>query len=104
MPERATLTDLSRFSNPPEMPVEFRENEFAGKVVLITGASRGIGAAVARRFAQLGASGIVINSRVDSQGAATALINELQDIGKAAGTRALWIPGDIAAEDTAKLL
>lgn len=104
MPERTTLSDLSRFSKLPEMLVEFRENEFAGKIVLITGATRGIGAATARRFAQLGASGIVINSRVDSQEVAASLITELQDIGKAAGTRALWIPGDIAAEDTARLL
>jgi 3-oxoacyl-[acyl-carrier protein] reductase len=104
MSERATLADLAGFSNPLELPVEFRENEFSGKVLLITGASRGIGAATARRFAQLGAFGIVINSRVDSREAAESLIDELQDMGKAAGTRALWIPGDIATPDTVKLL
>ncbi len=104
MSERATLADLSRFGNPPERPVEFRENEFTGKVVLITGASRGIGAATARRFAGLGAFGIVINSRPNSQDKAVALVDELQDIGRRTGTKALWIPGDITDEDTAEAL
>ena len=88
----------------PETPVEFREHEFVGKTILITGASRGIGAAIARRFAQLGAFGIAINSRTDSRNSATAVVNELGDIGRHAGTRALWIPGDIAEEETAATL
>ena len=88
----------------PEGQPELQENALAGKIMLITGGSQGIGAAVARISAGLGASGIVINSRFRSEGAATTLVDELKVIGKKSKTRALWIPGDIAEEETAEML
>lgn len=57
-------------------------NDLTGKVALVTGGSRGVGAAVARRLAEAGAD--VAFSYVNSKDKADALADEL----KAAGVRA----------------
>jgi 3-oxoacyl-[acyl-carrier protein] reductase len=61
---------------------------FDGRRVLVTGASRGIGAAVARRFAELGA-GVAVTAR--SADAVEALASELRQ----AGARAIAVPADL---------
>ena len=64
--------------------------DLAGKAVLITGGSTGIGAAVARGFAEQGASvAIGYHSSADE---AQALASEI----KAAGGEALAVKGDVA--------
>jgi 3-oxoacyl-[acyl-carrier protein] reductase len=65
--------------------------DLAGKTVLITGGSTGIGAAVARAFAGQGAK--VAVGYHSSEGPARALAKEVQD----AGGEALAVKGDVAS-------
>ena len=70
----------------------------AGKVALVTGGSRGIGAAVARRLAAAGAA-VAVNYR-SSQEAAEALVEEIQG----AGGRAVALQGDLSRPSEAARL
>ncbi len=71
---------------------------FEGKVVLITGAGRGIGAAVAVAFAAEGAS-MVVNYLRDAQSA-----NATADACKAAGGDAISVQADVTRPDQAGAL
>lgn len=64
---------------------------FEGQVVMITGASSGIGAALAREFAREGAHAVLVARRVER---ITALAAELT----AAGSRALAVEGDVTRD------
>lgn len=73
--------------------------DFDGRVILITGASRGIGAAAALRFAESGARGVVINYHRNREAAeAVALAVE----GRGAG--ALIVKADISDRADSKML
>ena len=70
--------------------------DLSGQVALITGSSRGIGAAIAKRLAAAGAS-VGINYRSNAADADT-VIDEI----RAAGGEALRVPGDVSDENTAE--
>jgi NAD(P)-dependent dehydrogenase (short-subunit alcohol dehydrogenase family) len=65
-----------------------------GKVVLITGAGRGFGLAIAERFADEGAD-LVLNYRASREGC-----DQAAERARAAGRRAIVVPGDVAEEAT----
>lgn len=65
------------------------------KVVLITGGSRGIGAAIAREVARQGAD-VAINSHDDDE-AAQAVLTDVEALGR----RGIHVPGDVALPETA---
>jgi NAD(P)-dependent dehydrogenase (short-subunit alcohol dehydrogenase family) len=67
--------------------------ELSEKVALVTGSSRGIGVAIARRFAGAGAS-VVVHYR-ESAGAANDLVREIES----AGGRAFAVVGDVRSSD-----
>lgn len=72
---------------------------FKDQVVLVTGASRGIGAAAAVKFAQAGAAGVVIHYRTQ-RAAAMEIAAEV----KRAGAASLVLAGDVADAAQARAL
>jgi len=67
-------------------------NRMDGKVCVITGATQGLGAAIARRLAAAGAAAIVVTGRNEPRGSAVAA-----EIAAASGVPALFVRADLAS-------
>jgi 3-oxoacyl-[acyl-carrier protein] reductase len=65
-------------------------SKLSGKVTIVTGASKGIGAAVAKSLAASGAS-VVVNYASSKEGA-----DKVVDAIKAAGGKAVAVKGDVS--------
>ena len=75
-------------------------NRIDRKVAVITGGTQGLGAAVAKLFAEAGALGIVIVGRDQKKGAKVA-----SDISKAYGIQVKMIPADLGKiEDVQRIM
>lgn len=75
-------------------------NRMDGKVCVVTGATQGLGAAIARRLAAAGAQGIVVTGRNAARGEAVA-----QSITAAHGVAAQFVRADLAStEDCARTI
>lgn len=86
------MTSRQEFGFSPERPLE-------GKVAVITGGSRGIGAATALSFAKEGAN-LVISSTRESKDLASEVVQRIEGLGQ----KALWVPGDIIDPTTGELI
>lgn len=65
--------------------------QFKGKIAVVTGGTQGLGATIARLFADRGASGIVICGRSREKGAAKA-----REIQEATGAKVVFVPADLS--------
>src|SRR2546426_9575358 len=88
-----TINRLAQYSRSPK---EFNMSKLSNKAALVTGGSRGIGAAIARRLAAEGASVAITYTK-----GADAAASVVKEIGRAGG-RAIAIQADAADADASK--
>jgi NAD(P)-dependent dehydrogenase (short-subunit alcohol dehydrogenase family) len=69
-------------------------NRMEGKICVVTGATQGLGAAVARRLAAAGAAGIVVTGRSEERGNVVAA-----DITTTSSVPALFVRAEFASVD-----
>jgi len=74
-------------------------NRLDGKFAIVTGGTQGLGAAIARRFADAGAAGIVTCGRSAAKGEAVAA-----EIGTATGVPVRFVVGDLAEVDDCRAI
>ena len=82
-------------SGMPANTTALADDVLAGKVVLVSGGTQGIGAAVARRAARCGAQAVVVTGRREELG--SAIVDELAE----AGSDAMFVRCDVSVVDQA---
>ena len=70
-----------------------RDAKLSGKVVIVTGGTQGLGEAIARNLAELGADGLVICGRNQERG------NRVADALNQSGCLSVYVRADLAKED-----
>jgi NAD(P)-dependent dehydrogenase (short-subunit alcohol dehydrogenase family) len=78
---------------------EFSGNRMDGKICVVTGATQGLGAAIARRLAAAGAKGIVITGRNGERGTHVA-----REIAEAHGIWAHFLQADFARVEDCRMI
>ena len=80
-------------------------NSFAGRVAIVTGASRGIGAGIAKRLAAEGARVAIVARTVEPGGKLAGSLAEVGEAIRALGGECLLVPCDLAdAADRARIV
>src|SRR5689334_6401337 len=95
--DRCARTGRSR-SRRSTMADAFAAQRLTGKVLVVTGSTQGLGAAIARRAVALGAAGIVVCGRDRARGEA------VRDELAASGCEAIFVAADLAEPDDCRAL
>ena len=75
------------------MDFELTNDHLTGKVIIVTGSTQGLGEFIAHRIARLGAAGIVVCGRNETNG--KNVVNALEK----AGTKAIFVQADLENEE-----
>ena len=92
------MTLESRYTPPDKMPPSRIHRVLVGQNVLVTGASKGLGQAMAIGFAQAGAD-VLVNYSTDEEGAQQT-VHLIEDLGR----KAIAFKANIAKEDEVKAM
>lgn len=84
----AIRTDFTAFVGDPQGEAQL--NRLDGKIAVVTGGTQGLGAAIARRFAEAGVAGLLTCGRNQTKGMAVA-----DEIAKAAGIPVAFVAADL---------
>ena len=75
-------------------------NRFQGRNAVVTGASRGIGASIARRLASEGANVVVVARTLDRHDHLSGSLSETVQTCQQYGTRVIPLVADLSDEDS----